>query len=102
MEKSRRRQAEIAQPQAQHRVAQRVGKVKPFAPAQRRGTVAAQPFQFEMRLGIDMIGGRARPRRAVRKRDGGIRPALRQPRQDFVAQKIAAQSRVGVARVVDP
>ena len=101
MEKRRRRQAQFAQPQTQDGVAQRIGKIQPVTPAQLRRS-AAQARQFGSRFGVDVIGGRARPRRAVRQRDRRIRPTLGQPRQDFMTKEIAAQARIGVARIVAP
>ena len=102
MEKRRRRQAQLAQPQAQHGVAQRIGKTQPVAPVQLMPLPPRRRASSIARFGVDVVGGGARPRRAVRERDRRIRPTLGQPRQDFMTQEIASQARVGVARIVDP
>lgn len=95
-------ECEFAQPSAQHRVAQRLWQVEPALPVERRRIKALQARERLARLGIDELGRRARRGRRVRERDIGIGPALRQARQDFVAQEIAAQLSVRVARVFDP
>ena len=43
-----------------------------------------------------------RPRRGCRQRGDRLRPALRQTRQDLVAQEISIVRRVGIARIINP